>query len=127
MEDNKKTLEELVAPITNGEVEEALDAVHISESYISAACSMVALQILHDKPKDRPKTKDEFAGRINVLMRVHAPVAFSFFYGQTAMDNSGDIIPQSIIDNILEFLWFQPGMELYLGGKNSGLIIPGRF
>lgn len=109
------------------EQEEAIefvdDVVHVSSDYLSAGCKMVALQIAHAPAEDRPKTREEFHTRCTELMRQHVPLMYAFFFEQSKGQN---IVPTGTVDIILEYVWAEPNCAKYLGGKNSGIILPGQ-
>lgn len=98
------------------------DTVYISGNYLSSAAAMIAWQII-DRPKEIiPDTELEFNMLVTLLMRQHAPFAYSYFYQDAPAGE--DIIPDDVMASILAFIRTQPGFETFLGKTASGIILP---
>lgn len=106
------------------EGDETVDVQNIiSGPYLTAACVMVAEQIINSNPEIRPQTKEAFINEAAIMMRYHAPIAYAFFFQQFG---GKDVLPTGTTDVILDLIWKNPLTASYLGGKNSGIYIPGQ-
>lgn len=106
------------------ELDEVIEETNwISGDYLSAACKMVSIQFIHDHAINWPKTKEELRERCTRMMRQHCPIAYAYFF-----NNNGNIedLPMGTIDIILDYIWATPEGKSFLGGKNSGIILPGQ-
>lgn len=96
----------------------------ISAPYLSAVCLMLAEQIINREAVLRPTTKEGLAEELSILMRHHAPIAYAYYFQSYGGDNP---LPTGTVNIVLDYIWANPLTADYLGGKNSGIILPGQF